>query len=119
MSGDEEPNIPVTTGETSPVTTGTKVPLIQQQAPGHRPTELLDTTFNGTPEKLAFFVVRAQKLVMNWGHLFSNDEQWMDYIASQLQDGAADWESGHLTAAYPGSGVVKKGPEKVRTDTSA
>ncbi|KAL8221238.1 UNVERIFIED_CONTAM: hypothetical protein K2H54_061921 [Gekko kuhli] len=48
---------------------------------GHRPTELLDAMFNGTPKKVEFFVVRAQKFVMNWGHLFPNDEQQVDYIA--------------------------------------
>ncbi|KAL8169682.1 UNVERIFIED_CONTAM: hypothetical protein K2H54_055133 [Gekko kuhli] len=45
----------------------------------------------GAPEKLVFFVVRVQKFVMNWGHLFKNDEQRVDYIASRLHDEAADW----------------------------
>ncbi|KAL8178977.1 UNVERIFIED_CONTAM: hypothetical protein K2H54_058234 [Gekko kuhli] len=42
---------------------------------GHWPTELLYATFDRTSEKLAFFVVRAQKFMVNWGHLFPNYEQ--------------------------------------------
>ncbi|KAL8202983.1 UNVERIFIED_CONTAM: hypothetical protein K2H54_034066 [Gekko kuhli] len=45
----------------------------------------LYATFDGTLEKLAFFVVRLQKYVMNWCHLFPNDEQRMDYITSHLR----------------------------------
>ncbi|KAL8180783.1 UNVERIFIED_CONTAM: hypothetical protein K2H54_033848 [Gekko kuhli] len=71
----------------------------------HWLTELLDATFDGAPEKLAFFVVRVQKFVMNWGHLFQNDEQQVDYVASRLCYGAADW--------------VKRGPPKMHTDTLA
>ncbi|KAL8165941.1 UNVERIFIED_CONTAM: hypothetical protein K2H54_056952 [Gekko kuhli] len=36
-------------------------------------------------------MVQVQKFVMNWGHLFQNDEQQVDYIAFWLRDGAADW----------------------------
>ncbi|KAL8211764.1 UNVERIFIED_CONTAM: hypothetical protein K2H54_015787 [Gekko kuhli] len=57
----------------------------------HHPAELLDTTFDGMTKKLAFFVVRAQNFLMNWGHLFPDDERRMDYIASRLRDRAADW----------------------------
>ncbi|KAL8221379.1 UNVERIFIED_CONTAM: hypothetical protein K2H54_066746 [Gekko kuhli] len=53
-------------------------PMLGQE---HRPTELLDATFDGTPEKLAFFVVQVEKFIMYWGHLFLTEECRVDYIA--------------------------------------
>ncbi|KAL8175599.1 UNVERIFIED_CONTAM: hypothetical protein K2H54_001010 [Gekko kuhli] len=33
----------------------------------------------------------AEKFVLNWGHLFPGNEHRVDYTASQLREGAADW----------------------------
>ncbi|KAL8220550.1 UNVERIFIED_CONTAM: hypothetical protein K2H54_049345 [Gekko kuhli] len=86
-----------------------RVPALPAQGPdeqvadwqphdAHCPAKLLDTTFEGTPEKLAFFAVRAQKFVMNWGHLFPDDGRRMDYITSQLRDSTVDWYVGFHNA---------------------
>lgn len=56
--------------------------------------ESLEATFDGTPKKLPFFVVCHQKFIVNWGHLFPDEECQVDYIASRLKDEAVDWYVG-------------------------
>ncbi|KAL8181929.1 UNVERIFIED_CONTAM: hypothetical protein K2H54_034894 [Gekko kuhli] len=82
MSGEEGPELPVTTEDQVPTSSTPQE---------HCLTKLLDATFDGMPEKLAFFMVPVEKFVMYWSHLFLTEECRMDYIALKLQDGVADW----------------------------
>ncbi|KAL8220402.1 UNVERIFIED_CONTAM: hypothetical protein K2H54_045236 [Gekko kuhli] len=52
---------------------------------------LLNAKFDGTPEKLAFFVVPVEKFVQMWDHLFPTEARQVDYIVAQLRGGTADW----------------------------
>ncbi|KAL8221655.1 UNVERIFIED_CONTAM: hypothetical protein K2H54_073591 [Gekko kuhli] len=49
------------------------------------PKELLDAKFNGTPKKLALFMVQVEKFLQAWGRLFPSKARMVDYIAAQLR----------------------------------
>ncbi|KAL8172705.1 UNVERIFIED_CONTAM: hypothetical protein K2H54_009947 [Gekko kuhli] len=55
------------------------------------PKELLDATYDGDLEKLAFFTLQVRKFLRDWGHLFLTDEHHVDYIGGKLREQAADW----------------------------
>ncbi|KAL8211674.1 UNVERIFIED_CONTAM: hypothetical protein K2H54_009070 [Gekko kuhli] len=71
-------------------------PTIPALAPVPGPLEiipkgLLDARFDGTPKKLAFFVVQVEKFLNAWGHLFLSKTRMVDYFTAQLWGGVADW----------------------------
>ncbi|KAL8219234.1 UNVERIFIED_CONTAM: hypothetical protein K2H54_015054 [Gekko kuhli] len=74
MSDGKETITPATSGDMAPVTT------VLTTCPLEEGTDL------GKPRLEPF-----EKFMVNWGHLFPDDERHMDYISSRMRDGAADW----------------------------
>ncbi|KAL8221022.1 UNVERIFIED_CONTAM: hypothetical protein K2H54_057579 [Gekko kuhli] len=119
MSADKEPIIPVTTGETTPVTTGTEATLSEEGAGG---SSEVPYPFGGATARIITRLKGPRWGRISWDSKAEGRLHPKEGVRNQeMKQGLClkCGEPGHFTTTCPGSSVVKKSPEKVHPDTPA